>query len=282
MDSLPPELHSVIIELACALPFGGHSIRAMSLTSTYFHAVTAPFLFHTLAVSSQEQAEHLITLLERSPEPKRHIRRLFLGPALGLAPASALRLLHLAAPTLRDLAAILTSSSSALLGAIFRAPFPNLKALAVRGFYPLPRPGAFPALTHLHLAGNGSPVGLSAALARACPGLRHLRVSGLRSAPAFARELRDALEADTQDAVESIFPFPPHLERVSLEAQTRRHAKTNKVVELRDVQMRQTLLALEQAVGKRKGVPHVEFSDGNADEVDVHKLKIPWLGVSCP
>jgi hypothetical protein len=274
MNSLPPELDSLIIELACESSFGVYTTRAISRTSTYFHDIAAPFRFHTLAVSTQKQAAHLIPLLETIPAHKRHIRRLFLGPDLGLAPASLLRLLHLAAPTLRDLALVLTqSTSTALLGAVFRARLPHLKALAVRGFYPLPPPGAFPALTHLHLAGNRAPAGVPTALARACPGLTHLRVSGLSCAPVFARELRDAVE----DAEHLVLP---HLERIALEVQPAWSLTKNKAAELRDTQMRDIFVALEKR--KDKGVPRVEFSEENGDEVDADKLKIGWLGMTCP
>ncbi|KAJ6511775.1 hypothetical protein DFH09DRAFT_1333555 [Mycena vulgaris] len=185
MEPLPSELHALILAHACASSSGYSTPRALSLTSTYFHAVAAPFLFHTISISAQEQVTHLLALLEAVPTHQRRIRRLFVGPALS-AP-TVLRLIHFAAPTLEDLA---IAAPSALLAAVFRTPLPHLKALSVRGFYPLPRPGAFPALTHLHVAGNHSPAGLPTALVRACPGLTHLRVSSLRGAPAFARELR--------------------------------------------------------------------------------------------
>ncbi|KAJ6548735.1 hypothetical protein B0H19DRAFT_997227 [Mycena capillaripes] len=282
MDSLPPELHSLILEIVCASPFGGQTIRVMSLTNTYFQAISAPFLFYTLSVSSQDQATHLIKLLEATPVPKRHIRRLFLGPALGLPPASALRLLHFAAPTLRDLTVVLPPSSSALLGAVFRTPMPYLRALAVRGFYPLPRPGAFPALTHLHLAGNHSPAGLPVAVASACPALTHLRVSSLRGAPAFARQLRDLLQVDAVDAERiGVGPRWEHMECITLEAQPAvQSAKTNRVAEVRDVEMRQVLSGLKKDAEKREDGPSVEFLEG--DSGSVYAMKMAWLGMVCP
>ncbi|KAJ7660195.1 hypothetical protein DFH06DRAFT_1193969 [Mycena polygramma] len=285
MNSLPPELHSLIVELACVSPFGGHTTRAMALTCTYFHEISAPFLLYTVAVSSQDQANKILEFLEAPPTPKHPIHRLFIGPALSLAPASALRLLHFAAPTVRDLAVILPSSacSSSLLGAVFRTRLPRLRTLAVRGFYPLPRPGAFPALTHLYLSGNYNPAGVPASLARACPLLTHLRVSSLRGAPAFARELRDALAigADVDGPDTGCF-FPPNIESVVLEAQKPvPHAKSNsnKVAELRDVQMRAVLVMLTEEAGKRdSGRPCVQFSE--ADEGDAERMKDAWLGVS--
>ncbi|KAJ7912394.1 hypothetical protein B0H13DRAFT_2007395 [Mycena leptocephala] len=208
MNSLPPELHSLIIELASGR--------------------RSPILFRTLAVSSQDQATQLLTLLEATPAPKRHIHRLFLGPALNQSPAPALRLLHFAAPTLRDLAAILTSS-------------------LVRSSAP--------------------PAGLLTAVARACPELTHLRVSSLRGATMFARELRGALEVEGAERV-----FPPRIEYVALEAQTPVHqAKLSDVAELRDAHMR-----------KREGAPRVEFSEEDADEVDADKMRIAWLEMVCP
>ncbi|KAJ7486678.1 hypothetical protein FB451DRAFT_1227797 [Mycena latifolia] len=135
MESLPPELHTLILELACALFPGSQTTRALSLTSTRFHAIAAPFLFHTIAV--QEQATPLLALLAATPAHQRRIHRLFTALTSSTA-----------------------TTSSSLLGALFRIHLPQLKALSVHGFYPLPRPGA------------------------------------LRGAPAFARELRAALGAD--------------------------------------------------------------------------------------
>ncbi|KAJ6555242.1 hypothetical protein B0H10DRAFT_1637510, partial [Mycena sp. CBHHK59/15] len=188
MDTLPPELHSLILEYACASPAGGRTPLALSLINAYFHAVAAPFVFHTLAISSPTQATPILALLGATPAPARRIHRLLLGPALP-APA-ALALLHFAAPTLRVLA---LAGAPALLAAALRVPLPRLAALAVRGLYPLPHAGALPALERLHLAGNRAPAGLPTALARACPALTHLRVAGLRGAPAFAKEVRAAL-----------------------------------------------------------------------------------------
>ncbi|KAJ7131157.1 hypothetical protein C8R44DRAFT_839134 [Mycena epipterygia] len=204
MESLPPELHALILDVGCGSYPGAYIPRTLSLTSTYFRDVAAPFLFHTVAISCEKQATQLLALLETAPAHQRRIRRLFLGPAL--TSSTVLLLLYFAAPTLRDLA---VTAAPALLGALFRTHLPHLRALSVRGFYPLPRPGAFPALTHLHLAGNPSPSGLPAALARAYPALTHLRISGLRGAPAFARELRAVLEEDER------------LEHVVLEAQAK-------------------------------------------------------------
>ncbi|KAF8193877.1 hypothetical protein K438DRAFT_1828198 [Mycena galopus ATCC 62051] len=277
MNSLPPELHSLIVELACASPFGGNTTRAISLTSTYFHAIATPFLFHTLALSCWQKAALLLPRLEVTPAPKRIIRRLFLGPNIGLAPALALGLIRLAAPTLRDLAAFFTGFSSQIIGAIFREPFPHLKTLAVRGFYPLPRPGAFPVLTHLHLGGHRSPAGVPGSLTRAFPKLTNLHISGLCSAPAFAREIRDVLEAQGTEPA-----LPPHLTSLSLEAQPLNQTKRSKLVDRQDDEMRQILLALEEVAGKREGGPRVGFSEGNVGEVDSQKLKMAWLGTACP
>ncbi|KAK7024778.1 hypothetical protein R3P38DRAFT_2951170 [Favolaschia claudopus] len=297
MDTLPPELHSRIFELASESPFGGATIRAISLTCTYFRAVSSPFRFHTLTISSEVQSRHLTTLLDNSTRPEQHIRRLFISPATeSAAPPSVkalLRLLYLAAPTLRDLVAILPSSACALIGAIFRIRFPQLKTLTVRGFYPLPRPSTFPALTHLHLAGNRSPTGLAAALALACPKITDLCVSGLRSAPAFVRELQDALgreERDDSDATigdsEALGRFPTHLEHVCMEVQTLPFPNASKDLIFRDVQMRRMLAALEETVGKRRGMPQLEVKflerDTNEDYHDAHKLKVSWLGMACP
>ncbi|KAF7369887.1 hypothetical protein MSAN_00618100 [Mycena sanguinolenta] len=235
MDSLPPELHSLIIEFTCACP---HAFRAMSLTNTYFHAITASFRFHTVTLSSWEQAARLLPLLEATPAPKRTIRRLFLGPDLEFAPALALSLLRLAAPTLQDLALIF-SSSCALLAAVFRIEFPRLKAMMVRGFYPIPRPGSFPALTHLHLDGNHSPVGVPSAILYASRSLAHLRISGLRVAPEFARELRDALDMDSEQNT-NLHPISlaPNLQRISLDVQLPKRDQTNQITNIQNAEMR--------------------------------------------
>ncbi|KAJ6472178.1 hypothetical protein C8R47DRAFT_1200019 [Mycena vitilis] len=253
MDSLPPELHSLKAELACVSPFGGHTTRAMALTSTYFHAISAPFLFYTLAVSSQNQADRLLELLEATPAPKRRIQRLFLGPALHLAPASALRLLHCSAPTVRDLVVMLpsSSSSSSLLGAVFRTQFPHLKALSLRGLLPRTAP---------------SPAGVFAALALSCPALTHLRVSSLRGAPEFARELCDALSMGAND-----HGFPPNIDPPG------EKDFEKEVAELRDVRMRAMLSMLTEEARKRRDGPRIQFEETQADEGDAEKIKVAWL-----
>ncbi|KAJ7289347.1 hypothetical protein C8J57DRAFT_1430211 [Mycena rebaudengoi] len=196
METLPAELHSLVVELACASPAGGKTPLALSRANSYFHEIAAPFLFYTIVVTSQEQAEQLLLILESTPEHRRRIERLLLAP--GVSARAVLRLIHLAAPTLRALAVLTPPTASALLSAIFRTPFPHLTSLSVRGLYPLPRPGAFPVLERLHLAGNRSPAGLLTALRHACPALTDLRVSSLRGAPAFAREVQAAFLAPSK------------------------------------------------------------------------------------
>ncbi|KAJ7509505.1 hypothetical protein B0H11DRAFT_1959903 [Mycena galericulata] len=270
MDCLPPELHSLILDWACASPAGASTARALSLTSTYYHSIAAPFLFHTIVVYTPEQAAQLLVLLEDTPAPKRQIHRLFVGS--GFSASTILRLVQFAAPALRALGVL---APSVVLAAIFRTPFPHLQVLAVGGFYPLPRPGAFPKLTHLHLAGNHSPFSLPAALARACPELIHLRVSSLRAAPAFARELRAALSADAPERL-----LPARLESIVLEVQVvPPQLRTHRVAQARDGEMREILLALCASPGKRGHMPRVEFSD--MLEVDPGKMKIAWLAMAC-
>ncbi|KAJ7510666.1 hypothetical protein B0H11DRAFT_1955680 [Mycena galericulata] len=270
MDSLPPELHSLILDWACASPAGASTARALSLTSTYYHFIAAPFLFHTIVVYTPEQATQLLILLEDTPAPKRQIHRLFV--CSGLSASTILRLVQFAAPALRALGVL---APSVVLAAIFRTPFPHLQVLAVGGFYPLPRPGAFPKLTHLHLSGNRSPFSLPAALARACPQLIHLRVSSLHGAPAFARELRAALSADDPERL-----LLARLETIVLEAQMVSHQlSTHRVAQARDGEMREILLALSASPGKRADTPHIEFSD--VLEVDPTKMKTVWLAMAC-
>ncbi|KAJ6494241.1 hypothetical protein C8R45DRAFT_987691 [Mycena sanguinolenta] len=279
MYSLPPELHSLIVEFTCTSP---HAFGAISLTNTYFQTIAAPFRFHTIALSSWERAARLVALLEGTPAPKRIIRRLFLGPDLEFAPALTLSLVRLAGPTLHDLALIF-SSSSALLGAVFRVHFPQLKFMVVRGFYPIPRPGSFPVLTHVHLDGNRSPVGVPSAILSAFQSLTHLRISGLRAAPEFARELRDALDVDVE---QNTFPpsvqpisLAPNLQRISLNVQLPR--RDNQITILRNAEMRQILLGLDQTAGKRKDGPHVEYSEGDVEDLDASKVKLAWLNTVC-
>lgn len=261
MQSLPPELHSFIVELTCASSPGAQTPRALALTSTYFHAVAAPFLFDTIAVSSEDRASHLLALLESTPAHQRRIHHLFLGPTLCMQ--SVLRLLYFAAPTLHDLA---VAGSSSLLAAVFRMHMPQLRVLSVRGFYPVLRPGAFPRLTHLHVAGNHSPVGLPLAVVRACPALTHLCVSSLQGAPAFARALRALLEGGGT-----------LLMSVILEAQ--KPDTTNRVAQARDVEMRDILGAM---IAKRddENRPRVRFSEGI--EKTEEKLKAAWLAMAWP
>ncbi|KAK7024755.1 hypothetical protein R3P38DRAFT_2951055 [Favolaschia claudopus] len=278
MESLPLELHSLIAELVCDSPFGRDSIRSLSLTNSHFRAIAAPLLFHTLVILTQEDLFRALWQLEPSKyTPRKYTRRLFIGPSISLTePAFILHLLRLIAPDLRDLVAILPSpsTSSALLGAIFRIRFPHLKSLTVDGFYPLPRPGFFPALTHLHLAGNCSPIGLTAALSLACPKLTRFRVSGLKGAPAFASELSGALKENAGDS------FLQRLDSVS----------QDQVAALKDAQMRWTLATLEQAVEikrheaeeKGKSFPQVEFSEEKEKGLDVNAVKAAWLAMGCP
>ncbi|KAJ7166871.1 hypothetical protein C8R46DRAFT_1095506 [Mycena filopes] len=266
MNSLPPELHSLIFEQACNSLDGPQTVRAASLASTYFRTVAEPFLLHTLAVSSPEQAAHLIGLIEATPAPRRNIYRLYIGPGLGAHTGLALRLLHYAAPTLHDLAVDLTSCAVAFLGALFRTPLLHLKSLTVHGFYPLPSPAVLPALTHLHLVGNHSPARLPAALTRACPQITHLRISNLLGAVAFARELRDVVEG-------SQFPA---LQSVVLEGD-KPTGQTSKVVEVRDGQMRRTFLALKDAMGRRERGPSVDWLEADPGAGDVGARKTAWL-----
>ncbi|KAJ7097126.1 hypothetical protein B0H15DRAFT_773720 [Mycena belliarum] len=269
MDRLPPELHDLVLGLACAAP-GSHKVpRALSLTSTYFRAIAKPFLFHTIAVSSVAQATIILALLEVAPAHQRSIRRLFIGA--DLPQLTTFRLMHFAAPTVHDLAIV---AESALLSTIFRMLLPQLRALAVRGFYPLPRPGAFPILTHLHVSGRHSPGGLPPALARACPALTHIRVSSLRAAPAFAREMRAALEAE--DA-------RPPLASVILEAQPPPDgARLSKVDYARDAEMRDILSGLDTSLRSRgrTNAPCMTFLDRMDD--DVEGMKRSWLVLGCP
>ncbi|KAJ7210325.1 hypothetical protein GGX14DRAFT_565533 [Mycena pura] len=152
--------------------------------------------------------------------------------------------------------------------------FPHLKALMVRGYYPPPPPGAFPALTHLHLAGNHSPSGVPTALARACPALTHLRMVGLRRAPAFARELGAVLTAERRDKD----AFPARLLSVVLETEPPAlQARGGRVAQLRDEEMREELWTLKSwAAEKRDGAPRVEVLDA-FEEMDVQKMKMEWL-----
>ncbi|KAF7308197.1 hypothetical protein HMN09_00667500 [Mycena chlorophos] len=200
MESLPPELHDLIFDTLACTTF--KSIGAVASTSTYFHALAAPYRFHTLVFRAKTLFTSINQLrwdLEHIPTARRRIHRVFitLHSSTRAQLPTLIRILQLAGPTLRDLAVVSQDASSVFasasaFGAIARAAgsFPHLEALTLHGAYP-PLPNGFPALRVLNVSGNIQPVGLP------CPRswldhpgrLTTLRVGGLRGALGFTREL---------------------------------------------------------------------------------------------
>ncbi|TBU44157.1 hypothetical protein BD309DRAFT_958993 [Dichomitus squalens] len=239
METLPLELHALIVEYACT--DDGATARSLALVSRYVHDVATPFLFQSLAVSGLHQMTELVVRLEALPPRARRIRHLFLSDwthkdvikmQKQCAPTSFLemerydaerafagRILQHAAPTLETLALVVACPYTAppLVGQLFALPLPRLQGLAIDGFYPFPHTrSVLPRLERLHLSGNRNPYGLLqlGALEAACPQLSYLRISGLDAAPAFARELHSALFPQPLSGgieLSSSFSFPSAL-----------------------------------------------------------------------
>ncbi|KAF9054683.1 hypothetical protein BJ165DRAFT_1324515, partial [Panaeolus papilionaceus] len=202
MNTLPPELHSYIFQLACT--DNGQTIRTLNSVSSYFHEISKIFLYQTVSVSGPEQIEALLQRIEHIPQHHRLIRHLYLSDGTLENPKSAsaqaiTRLLLIAAPHLHSLAFVIASpfQSTTLISRLLRTSFPNLIDLTISGFYPFPSSaGKFPKLQILHLHGNTNPVGLfqSNCLVKSCPALRSLHISGLKVAGPFVMELHEALK----------------------------------------------------------------------------------------
>ncbi|KAF8994425.1 hypothetical protein BDQ17DRAFT_1098288 [Cyathus striatus] len=221
MNTLPPELHSVIFSLSCT--DAGYTSRSLSQVSTYFREIAAPLLYRTLSLSAR-QLHALVEKLEKTSPRLRHVHHLFVTDAESKVPfdtKTVLRLLSLTSPTLTTFALVSTNPQTGvpILGRIFRMSFPSLKELWVSGYYPFPTsPSMFPSLKRLHLNGNRNPHGLlqTGNLDESCPSLSHLYISGLSMAVTFALELESALNTDAS----SLFPstLPSSLKSVVVQA----------------------------------------------------------------
>lgn len=231
MISFPPELHAYIFAFACS--DGGYTVKALSLVSKYFRDVARPYLYQSLSLSGVDQIMVAASKLENTPPHLRQIQHLFISDEsqrrndhqLGkhicdMEANSIMRILTLAAPTLRTLAFVTTcpSTGTSLIGRLFRISFPSLMELTISGFYPFPSlPGKMPMLERLHLNGNRNPHGLLQAdvLENVCPSLTHLRVSGLAMAASFALELEESLKADEL----TMFPsnLPPRMQEILIQ-----------------------------------------------------------------
>ncbi|RDB24344.1 hypothetical protein Hypma_008404 [Hypsizygus marmoreus] len=222
MNLCPPEIHSLICELACL--DDGRTVRALSLVSKYFYEIACPYFYQSIALSGSHNITALAFKLENIPPHLRLIRHLFISSEPvekcdrkleKIAPSSEsmvlLRVLALAAPTLETLSFVHTSPavSTPIISRLFRLSFPNLRELAVSGFYPFPSsPGKMPVLERLHLHGNRNPHGLlqMGGLDQAFSSLTHLRISGLNMAVSFALELQEALSGESRSPFPSKFP----------------------------------------------------------------------------
>lgn len=222
MNTIPPELHSYICQLACT--DDGSTFRALSVLSKYFHALVLPLQYQSVAISGFDSVLKLASRLEVAQPHMRRIHHLFISdrphPNLAviqeprqqtydLEKKATLRILTLSAPILESLTFIASNptTSTSMIARLFDITFPRLQDLSITGYYPFPhRPNTMPQLKRLHLHGNRNPHGLLelGSLHAACPSLTHLRISGLKLAVSFIEELTAALEFHSQR--ESVLP----------------------------------------------------------------------------
>ncbi|KAI0795919.1 hypothetical protein C8Q75DRAFT_791081 [Abortiporus biennis] len=211
MNTLPPELHSLIFEFACT--DDGYTARSLSLVSHYTRDASKAFLYQCLSVAGLDQLLTITEKLEEAPHRLRRVRHLFLSDwtvsqtKMRLVPvnnedmdryeaekSAIIHLLNLSASTLESLTIIISCpyNGAQIIGHLFSLSFPRLTDLSIHGFYPFPHsPNSFPRLERLHLSGNRNPHGLlqTGGLASSCPSLTQLKISGIVSASTFAEEL---------------------------------------------------------------------------------------------
>ncbi|KAJ7066156.1 hypothetical protein C8F01DRAFT_1228287 [Mycena amicta] len=253
METLPAELHGLIIDSVR----GVKTIHALSLTSSRFHALAAPYRFHTLVLSDSSRQPKpepaaLLRVLEGLPEGQRRIYRVLvtLHDSRASALPQILRILQLARPE-----------------------FPYLEAITLHGLYP-PLPSSsspkttsesFPALRFLDVGGNPHPVGLPLphTWLRGTKGTKvvRLRVSGLQGAVGFAKELRDVLAS--ADEVHHPLPLTILLELLPLPRQPLLPSAAGIRLFRRDVEMRGILSGLASE-GSGKAYTFVSVKDVQA------------------
>ncbi|KAL1746872.1 hypothetical protein HDZ31DRAFT_80908 [Schizophyllum fasciatum] len=208
MNTCPTELHLYICQLASCVD-DGRTIRSLASVSHYYRSLAQHLLHTSVSLSSAERIIDFAQKLE-DDTPRRGVKHLFISdrhtsPAPRPRPQhvqeSIARILTLTAPALETLAINCSSplfSAPLLAHTAFRIPLPRLEELAVHGLYPFPAAAhaRLPRLRRLHLSGHRNPHGLLqlGGLDTACPALRVLRVDGVSGAPAFARELQQALD----------------------------------------------------------------------------------------
>ncbi|KAJ3478402.1 hypothetical protein NLI96_g9773 [Meripilus lineatus] len=249
METLPVELHSHILQLACT--DDGSTARTLSLVSKYVHQIADPFLSQTLIVSGSDRLNLVANKLITSPNLRRRVRHLFLSdqkphetpasdqqtpPTPDDVPIQSqegnempliIQILDLTSQSLHSLGLNISNPriSPHLLGHVFSMTFPRLYTLLAHGLYPFPYlPRSLPQLEYLHLSGNRNPHGLfqTGGLAAACPNLTRVKISGLMYARSFIKELEDILhpimeDGDSYSEIHHPPPaLPPHLQHIAV------------------------------------------------------------------
>lgn len=293
MNTLPPELHNYICELACSED--GTTIRSLNMVSLYFNEVTTPFLYRNIAVSSIEQIFALSERLSAIPVHLRQIRNVFIsdtpsspGPSYSENSTKLLRtvvqILALAAPTVLSLALACRSPiSTAVFASVFRTTFPVLRRLTISGFYPYPSfPNKFPKLEYLHLNGNRNPAGILEMwiLEEACPSLSTLHVTGLSSAGSFVAELEEAMRASelaslTLDSTDLTARFPPQLKVLIVQAGPVPDRVLGETILLNDKVMMDGLWALKARNGSA-GAIKLSLLERAKQPLSVEDVKEQW------
>ena len=302
MHKLPPELHHYICESACIEDAA--SVHALNMVSTYFHEVSKPYLYRTVAASGVQQVLALSERLAIIPPHLSRIHHLFLCDLPSQTKSNAhsasthtedsykllrcvVQILAHASPTLQTLSLFSQSPiSTALIAKVFRTSFPVLRRLSIHGFYPfLSSPNRFPQLEYLHLNGNRNPSGLLQmwTLDDACPALETLRITGLSLAGSFVSEVEDALnqsgaDEDALDSADDLSSprLPAQLKSLIVQAGPLPDHGLGKVVSLKDKVMMNRLESLRSS---RKGGLSVRVSvpERTLQSLSVEDMKEEWF-----
>ncbi|EIN04569.1 hypothetical protein PUNSTDRAFT_146500 [Punctularia strigosozonata HHB-11173 SS5] len=139
METLPTELHSSILSLACDMD--ERSAFNLLLASKYIHSVALPFRFYHVRVSEPSRFALAFCALEQQPAPTRVIRHLTIGDGStnshtqrrsGRGVYSSIgRLLELASPTLDSLDVSLYHISTVDQLHVISMSFPRLRQLTL-------------------------------------------------------------------------------------------------------------------------------------------------------
>lgn len=207
--------------------------------------------------------------------------------------AYLVRFLAILAPTLRMLSIRLTRliPATAILAYVWSLRFPNLESLEMCGYYPFPKPKLsrapteverdsatttnFPCLRSLVLDGVGNPYGLFNAgiLDATLPLLKDLEIRGMRCAPYFALQIRDALSSRIADCSwpnQSQSAVPSTLETLVLEVANKEDDCGTRKVSRREQFMRDQMMT--ELVGLVKFADTTRWVEGRRVDVKVAHL----------